>query len=71
MCKHHWIIQPPQGTFSQGTCQVCGEVKEFRNTPEDFVLRKPMDQFVHSKPIVAALLEPSTGRTYTKHILEN
>ena len=33
-CPHHWVIQPASGPFSQGTCQVCGSVKEFKNYVE-------------------------------------
>jgi hypothetical protein len=31
-CLHHWIIEPPQGPLSQGICQVCQEVREFKNS---------------------------------------
>ena len=31
-CCHHWIIQPAVGPVSEGTCQKCGEVKEFKNS---------------------------------------
>jgi hypothetical protein len=31
-CCHHWIIQPALGPVSEGTCQKCGEVKEFKNS---------------------------------------
>ncbi len=30
-CSHHWIIEPPAGPFSKGTCQLCGESREFDN----------------------------------------
>ena len=30
-CVHHWIIDPPNGPFSEGVCQLCGEVRDFRN----------------------------------------
>ena len=30
-CRHHWVIQPATGPVSQGVCQVCGQVKEFKN----------------------------------------
>lgn len=30
-CMHHWIIQPASGPVSEGACQNCGEVKEFKN----------------------------------------
>ena len=33
-CQHHWVIQPADGPFSNGSCQVCGEVREFKNYVE-------------------------------------
>ena len=33
-CCHHWAIQPATGPFSQGVCQICGEVREFKNYVE-------------------------------------
>ena len=33
-CCHHWSIQPATGPVSQGVCQRCGEVREFKNYVE-------------------------------------
>ncbi len=33
-CCHHWVIQPADGPISIGTCQVCGETREFKNYVE-------------------------------------
>ena len=33
-CRHHWVIQPATGPVSQGVCQACGEVREFKNYVE-------------------------------------
>ena len=33
-CCHHWVIQPAEGPVSDGSCQVCGEVREFKNYVE-------------------------------------
>jgi len=33
-CVHHWVIDPPNGAVSQGSCKSCGEKKEFRNSFE-------------------------------------
>lgn len=30
-CCHHWVIQVPNGPFSQGECQKCQEVRHFQN----------------------------------------
>ena len=35
LCRHHWVIESPQGATSQGRCKHCGELKEFRNSAED------------------------------------
>ncbi len=33
-CCHHWVIQPATGPVCSGLCQVCGEVREFKNYVE-------------------------------------
>ena len=33
-CSHHWVIQPATGPLSQGICQSCGEVRDFKNYVE-------------------------------------
>jgi hypothetical protein len=33
-CCHHWVIQPADGPVSNGSCQVCGESREFKNYVE-------------------------------------
>jgi len=30
-CRHHWLIETPQGATSKGVCKLCGAVREFRN----------------------------------------
>ena len=30
-CAHYWVIEPANGPVSLGECQVCHEVKEFKN----------------------------------------
>ncbi|MFQ5872274.1 MAG: hypothetical protein ACE5JL_00530 [Dehalococcoidia bacterium] len=39
-CHHRWDIQPPNGPMSEGTCQNCGEVREFKNSPREQVWRR-------------------------------
>jgi hypothetical protein len=34
-CKHHWLIDSPQGATSAGRCKICGEEREFRNSAAD------------------------------------
>ena len=31
-CAHHWLIEPPSGETSRGTCLKCGAVQDFRNS---------------------------------------
>jgi len=31
VCRHHWVIQPADGPVSNGSCQICGENREFKN----------------------------------------
>jgi hypothetical protein len=31
---HHWVIDPPNGPVSTGTCKKCGEQKDFKNSVE-------------------------------------
>jgi len=37
-CRHHWIIEPPNGPVSKGVCKLCGEVKMFDNILADLML---------------------------------
>ena len=34
-CRHHWVIESPQGATSLGRCKLCEEVREFRNSAAD------------------------------------
>lgn len=33
-CTHHWVIEPPNGAVSRGSCKRCGVTQEFRNSFE-------------------------------------
>lgn len=33
-CRHYWVIQPADGPVSQGICQSCGEIRDFKNYVE-------------------------------------
>lgn len=35
LCRHHWVIETPNGAVSSGMCKRCGLHKEFRNSAED------------------------------------
>ncbi len=30
-CRHHWLIESPNGPTSWGICKYCGARKEFKN----------------------------------------
>jgi hypothetical protein len=34
-CRHHWVIDTPDGPTSEGRCKRCGERKSFLNVFED------------------------------------
>jgi hypothetical protein len=31
-CKHHWLLETPNGPTARGVCKYCGENKDFYNT---------------------------------------
>ena len=37
VCRHHWVIDTPNGASSTGHCKRCGENREFRNSNEDLL----------------------------------
>ena len=34
-CAHHWVIDTPAGPLSKGRCKLCGQDREFRNSPDN------------------------------------
>ena len=34
-CRHHWIVESPNGPTSHGRCRRCGEEREFTNAHGD------------------------------------
>ena len=34
VCRHHWVIQRADGPISNGSCQICGENRKFKNYVE-------------------------------------
>ena len=40
LCKHHWVISPPQGKDSRGSCKLCGKKKVFSNSSESIMWEK-------------------------------
>lgn len=39
-CRHHWVIDAPNGPISQGHCKTCGAAREFRNSFGEFTYWK-------------------------------
>jgi hypothetical protein len=37
VCRHHWVIDTPNGAVSGGRCKRCGAAREFRNSSEDLM----------------------------------
>jgi hypothetical protein len=37
VCRHHWVIETPNGALSSGQCKRCGSTREFRNSSEDLM----------------------------------
>jgi hypothetical protein len=35
VCRHHWVIDTPNGAVSTGHCKRCGAARDFRNSTED------------------------------------
>lgn len=33
-CPHHWIIETSAGSTSKGVCRLCGEERDFANSPD-------------------------------------
>ena len=36
VCAHYWIIEPANGPVSQGQCQNCLEVRDFKNFVDSY-----------------------------------
>ena len=35
-CAHYWVIEPANGPVSQGKCQNCMEVRDFKNFVDSY-----------------------------------
>src|SRR3990170_4337929 len=36
-CRHHWIIESPQGATSRGVCKLCRAERDFPNSAQDYL----------------------------------
>ena len=44
-CVHHWLIEPPAGRTSRGTCKRCGESRaDFQNADA-----RPLQEQLHEE----------------------
>ena len=34
-CRHHWLIEPPNGPTCRGRCRRCGAERDFRTSSGD------------------------------------
>jgi len=57
LCKHHWVIEPPNGPFSRGKCKQCGAEKVFDNILADLLAQKDL-----AEPFDSDNSEDSTGK---------
>ena len=49
-CRHHWLIESPQGRTSMGMCKLCGAQKEFSNSTGDFLWEdEPLSELSHGQ----------------------
>ena len=57
-CRHHWVIQPADGPVSDGSCQACGESREFKNYVESATWG---DNRMTSRSLSASAISSSTS----------
>lgn len=58
VCKHHWLIDPPDGPTSKAVCKICGEVKMFDNILADLLAIKDISEVFESDNSVEIEAEP-------------
>ena len=74
LCKHHWVISPPQGKDSRGSCKLCGKKKIFSNSSESIMwektntLRKTEMNYSNNIPITATTATNSRRKFLIKGI---
>lgn len=58
VCKHHWLIEPPDGPTSKAVCKMCGEVKMFDNILADLMAIKDTAELFEPDNSVEIEAEP-------------
>lgn len=48
-CRHHWIIEPPQGSTSWGQCKLCDARKEFANSAGDALWERDASSVIRNR----------------------
>ena len=48
LCVHFWVIDPPNGPTSQGSCKLCGKNQEFRNSVQGSTWNKSVSKVVQA-----------------------
>ena len=59
-CVHHWVIEPPNGRTSGGTCKRCGESRNFANATEHVMWEHT--NTLRSSPSLVRVPRPSEVR---------
>lgn len=36
-CRHHWVIERPNGPTANGVCRLCGDRRLFRTSSDDYI----------------------------------
>ena len=53
-CRHHWLIESPQGATSWGMCKLCGSRREFSNSSPDAFWEGPSVPTAQRDPVTSA-----------------
>ena len=61
-CSHHWVIQPATGPESQGICQLCDEVRAFKNYVEGATWGNSRRAAQSNTENSAAVVQPLPGK---------
>ena len=63
VCRHHWVIQPADGPVSNGSCQICGENRKFKNYVESATWGDSRIGSKNSSAIVESTSDDEDGRS--------
>ena len=53
VCRHHWVIESPDGPISHGMCRLCRANKSFKNIIEAAPWRDDGRQVPAKEPLLA------------------